>query len=197
MKSNIIIGLTGGIASGKTTVSEFIKSKGIVIVDADKIAKDIIYIPEVKEKLCKEFGNDIYIRGELDRKKLAEIVFSNKSNLEKLNQITHPIILEKIKYEFFKLNKKDIIVADIPLLFETKFDLNVDKTLTIITKESIQLERLMKRNNLTKEEALKRINSQMSIKEKIKRSDYVIENNGSIEELKNKIEDFLKSIKKR
>lgn len=191
----MILGLTGGIATGKSTTSKIIKKIGIPVVDADEISRKIVYDMEIILKIKEEFGEEIYIIGELDREKLSRIVFSNKDKLKKLNMILHPAILKKIKEEFEKLKKNKIIVADIPLLFEVSFEDEVDKILTIYCDLETQIERLKTRKSYTREESLKRINSQMKTEEKIKKSDYIINNSKNLEFLEKEVQKIIKKIK--
>lgn len=173
----MIIGITGSIACGKSTVSNYIKSKGYVVIDADKIGHEALEDNYVKEKLILAFGNEILEDNKINRQKLGELVFGNSSNLNVLNSIIHPEIRKKILEKIDKNNDKELIFIDVALLFEAKFDDLVDKIIVVYVDENIQLTRLMKRNSITQEEALNRIKSQMSSIEKVKLADYTINNN--------------------
>jgi len=199
----IRIGLTGSIASGKSTVSKFLRELGAIVIDADKVAKEIVKpgTPALKE-IVECFGKDVLNKaGSLNRKKLARIVFSDSAKLKMLNEITHPRIVEKIKNTITCLEKKDktrIIVIDAPLLIETGLDKLVDEVWVVYVTPKTQIERLLQREkDMTHEEALKRINSQMSTVEKIKYADRVIYNNGSISETKNQVKKLWKQINKK
>jgi len=189
-----VIGLTGGIASGKSTVTALLKEKGAVIIDADKIAREIMSKGEPAWfEVLNYFGDEILNndRSDIDRKKLAHIVFSDKAKLEVLNNITHPKIIEEIKrqVEEYKKAGKKIIVIDAALLIETGLDKIADEVWVVAANEDIQLQRLMAREkDITKDEALKRIKSQMPLAEKLKFADRVIDNNSSIEETKKQVD---------
>ena len=191
----MILGLTGGIASGKSTVSNIFKKYGIYIADADKIAKELgnreDVINEIGEKISKIV---IDKNGSVDRAKLKEIVFSDKSKLEILNKIYHPKIREEFKKIKLNSSKNDIIIFDVPLLFETGMYTLCDKNILVYVNEDIQIERLIARDGITKELAKKIIDSQMSLDEKKSKSDILIENNDSLEELEKKVEMVYKKI---
>ncbi len=199
----IRIGLTGSIASGKSTVSRFLRELGAIVIDADKVAKKIVKpgTPALEE-IVECFGKDVLNEdGSLNRKKLAEIVFYDSAKLKMLNEITHPRIVEKIKNTVARLEKKDktrIIVIDAPLLVETGLDKLVDEVWVVYVNPKIQIKRLLQREkDMTHEEALKRINSQMSTDEKIKYADRVIYNNGTISETKNQVKKLWEKIIKK
>lgn len=199
----IRIGLTGSIASGKSTVSGFLRELGAIVIDADKVAKEIVKpgTPALKE-IVKCFGKDVLNKdGSLNRKKLADMVFSDSAKLKILNEITHPRIVEKIKNTIACLEKKDktrLIVIDAPLLIETGLDKLVDEVWVVYVTPKTQIERLLQREkDMTHEEALKRINSQMSTDEKVKYADRVIYNNGSIVETKNQVKKLWEQTNKK
>ena len=191
----MILGLTGGIASGKSTVSNIFRKYGIHIADADKIAKELgnrkDVINEIGEKISKIV---IDKNGNVNRAKLKDIVFSDKSKLEILNKIYHPKIREEFKKIKLNSSKNDIIIFDVPLLFETGMYTLCDKKILVYVNEDIQIERLIARDGITKELAKKIIDSQMSLDEKKSKSDILIENNGSLEELEKKVEMVYKKI---
>jgi dephospho-CoA kinase len=184
----MIIGLTGGIASGKTTVSNILKELGAIIIDADKIAHEVLNKGEKGwKRVVKHFGNRILTdNGEIDRSYLGKIVFSNKDELRLLESITHPLIIEEIKNEIDRGRKTGkILVLDAPLLYETGLDRLVDQVWVVYVSKDIQLSRLKRRNGLNKKEAELRIDSQLSLKKKIEMADIVIDNNLSKKELIN------------
>ena len=191
----MILGLTGGIASGKSTVSNIFKKYGIYIADADKIAKELgnrkDVIDEIGEKISKTVIDE---NGIVDRAKLKDIVFSDKSKLEILNKIYHPKIREEFKKIKLNSSKNDIIIFDVPLLFETGMYTLCDKNILVYVNEDIQIERLIARDGIIKELAKKIIDSQMSLDEKKSKSDILIENNGLLEELEKKVEMVYKKI---
>lgn len=173
------IAIVGNIASGKSTVEDLIKSNGYKVFDTDKIAHKIL---ENNQEVKAIFGTT-------DRKKLAQIVFSDKEKLKVLESIIHPQVKKEI-LEIFKLDEK-IVFISVPQLFESGFDSLFDKIIFISADENLRLERLIKRNNLSQEEALKRISAQMSEEEKILKSDFVIKNNSNLESLKKEVENLL------
>ncbi|MCT2537193.1 dephospho-CoA kinase [Aquibacillus koreensis] len=191
-----IIGLTGSIATGKSTVAKMFKAYDIPVIDADLIAREVVEPGETAfENIIKVFGEDLIdVNQQLNRKKLGQIVFSDKEKLEQLNQIVHPAIRERMierKKELLEQGATTI-VFDIPLLFEKNLTFLVEKTLVVYVDESIQLKRLMDRDQSSEEEALKRIQSQIPTKEKAKMADEVIDNSGTIDESRRQLEDILR-----
>jgi len=183
----IKIAITGNIASGKSQAERII-SQYYPVFDTDIIAHEIL------DTLNDFYGLDVFTNGKIDRKKLGDLVFSDTNIKEKLENLIHPLIKEKLN-KIFELNKdKKYIFVSVPLLYETDFYKIFDKVLFISSEEKVRLNRLMKRNSFTEEEAVLRIKSQMDESEKIKKADYIIENNSTIEELKEKVIKFLKSI---
>ncbi|MDF2699884.1 MAG: dephospho-CoA kinase [Haloplasmataceae bacterium] len=196
----IIIGLTGGIATGKSTVSQMFKQNKIPVIDADIIAREVCEMNEPAYlKIVETFGKDVLMcTGHLNRKKLGSIVFNNREKLQKLNEIIHPEVKKVIQKEInkFILMGTEYIVLDVPLLFESNFDKLCDITLVVFTNENTQIERLMNRDNFTnKEEAIKRIKAQMDIHEKLVLSDYKIDNSMSILETRKQFDSFMKKLK--
>lgn len=188
----MIIGLTGGIATGKSTVSDILKDLNIEVIDADKIAHNVLEYEDVKKKIKDVFGDEVINKnGEVDRKRLGKIVFEDNKKLKKLESITHPKILEIIDNKIKKA-KSELVVLDAPLLFETNLDEKVDETWVIYASEEIQIKRLKKRDGLNKKEALDRIKAQMDLEKKAKKADVVINNEGTIEELKNKVKNLIR-----
>ena len=179
------VAITGNIASGKSQIENIIKSKGYVVFDTDEIAHNIL------DSISEFNGYDVFTDGKIDRKKLGKIVFSDSGIKKELEQIVHPKVKSEI-LNLFELNKeKKCVFISVPLLFEAGFEKIFDKVILVTVDENMQLERLMKRNNFSREEALLRIRSQISQSEKISKSDYVIENDGSIEELRIKTEKVI------
>lgn len=186
----LIVGLTGGIVAGKTTVAELLKELGAEIIDADEIAHETMRPGEKTwEKIILNFGKEILgDNQEIHRKKLAQIVFSDKEKLDLLNKITHPEIILKIKDRIRKIkvySTKDVIcVVDVPLLFETKMEKWMDKTIVVYLSREEQIKRLFNRDGLSRNEAIKRIDSQIPMEKKVLLADYVIDNHLSIEKTK-------------
>ncbi|MFQ6321304.1 dephospho-CoA kinase [Bacillus halotolerans] len=191
----LVIGLTGGIASGKSTVANMLIDKGITVIDADIIAKQAVEIgmPAYRQ-IIDEFGEDILLEnGDIDRRKLGALVFTNEQKRLALNSIVHPAVREEMlkRRDESIANQETFVVLDIPLLFESKLESLVDKIIVVSVTKEIQLERLTKRNQLTVEEALSRIRSQMPLEEKVSRADNVIDNSGTLEETKQQLEEIL------
>lgn len=198
---SIVIGLTGSIASGKSTVSSMFKELLIPVIDADQIARDVVEPGEsALQAIVSEFGHDILLPdGTLDRKKLGAIIFSDTDKRAKLNAIIHPAVRKRMveQKEHLLMNGAKCVVMDIPLLFESKLTHMVDKTLIVYVDEGVQLQRLMNRDNSQKEEALQRIQSQIPLKEKVKLADAVIDNNGTVENTLEQLKDTLNQWKIR
>lgn len=192
----MIIGITGSIACGKSTISNYLKSKGYIVIDADKIGHEALDDDYVKEKLILAFGNAILEDNKINRQKLGELVFGNSSNLNVLNSIIHPEIRKKILEKIDKNNDKELIFIDVALLFEAKFDDLVDKIIVVYVDKNTQLTRLMKRNFISKKEALSRIVSQMSPTEKAKLGDYTVNNNLDVINTYEQVDKVLSELKK-
>jgi len=195
-----VIGVTGGIGSGKSTVSRILKDLGAKIVDADKIARKIaVKGGKPLEDIVNFFGNEVLDSdGELNRKKLAEIVFNKSEKLEALNKITHGYIAEEIvkAVSYYRAdNAADIIVIDAPIPIEHGFIDQSDEIWVVTANREIRISRIMERNGLSREDAEKRIDSQLSDEAYIRLADEVIVNEGSIEELENTVAKLFVKIK--
>lgn len=192
------LGLTGGIATGKSTADEFFKKKNIPIVDSDQIAHELMAKDQASyQAIVGHFGNEILAAdGEIDRKKLGSIVFNDKNQLKRLNELTHPLILNNMEEKITQYQAQGVplVILDIPLLFEDDLSHYCDATLLVTAPPQLELSRLMARNNLSKEDAQKRIASQMPLSEKEKLADYVIENAGTVNDLENKLSSLLEEI---
>jgi dephospho-CoA kinase len=192
---SLVIGLTGGIASGKSTVSTMFKEMNIPVVDADVEARLAVMKGEAAYfQIIDTFGKDILLEdGEIDRQKLGSIIFHQEEKRKLLNEIVHPEVRKRMmgQVEEAQLNGEEVIVLDIPLLFESKLTYMAEKTILVYVDYDIQLERLMKRNSLLIDDAKARIQSQMPLNEKMKLADAVINNNGSIEETKKQLINVL------
>ena len=191
----LVIGLTGGIASGKSTVSNMLKEMYVTVVDADVEARLAVEKGEpAYNKIIGEFGREILMEdGEINRPKLGSIIFHQAEKRKLLNEITHPEVRKRMKeqVENAKKNKEEVVVLDIPLLFESKLTNLVDKTILVFVDNETQLQRLIVRNNLSVEDAEARIRSQMPLSDKVKLADAVINNNGSIADLKKQLIEVL------
>lgn len=191
----LIIGITGSIACGKSLVSNYLQEKGYTIIDADKIGHMALENDEVKKQLVNKFGKSILKDNEVNRVTLGKLVFENNENLKELNNIIHPQIRKNISEQIQVHKNEKLVFVDVPLLFEAKFDDLVEKIIVISLDEKIQLERLMNRNSLSKEEALQRIKSQIPVREKEKLGDYVVDNSFTQENTYNQVDRILKKLK--
>ena len=190
------IGITGSIACGKSTVSNYLIAKGYTIIDADKIGHVALASNDVKRKLSEKFGDEILENNEISREKLGKLVFGNDNNLKILNSIIHPKIKELILKLQEEHKDEDLVFLDIALLYEANFVDLVEKVAVVYVDEDVQLERLMTRNSLSKEEALKRIESQMSPQEKASLGDFVINNSYRKEDTFQQIDEILEKLKR-
>ncbi len=192
----MIIGLTGGIASGKSTVSKIFRELGAEIIDADIKAKEISEREDVVKEIGNIFGKEVInSEGKIDRLKIKEIVFNNKEKLKKLNDLIHPKVMEEFKKIKENKSKNDIIIFDVPLLFESGMDKMCDKIILVFTDKKIQIKRMLERDGITEELAEKIINSQMSLEEKLNKSQIYLENNGTLEDLREKSETIYRELK--
>lgn len=187
-----IIGVTGGIGSGKSTVSRILEDLGAVVIDADKIAREVMAPGEdAYNEIVKFFGNE-YIgqNGQIDRKKLAAMVFGNPEKLELLNNITHKHIIKRI-LEIIEAKAREgyngVIVIDAPIPVEHGFLDTVDEVWVVDADRDVRIKRIMERSNMSYEEAVSRINSQIPRSDYLSIANEIIENNGSVEELEQKV----------
>lgn len=200
MKQNkMIIGITGSIGTGKSTVSNYLISKGYSVVDADKISKGAYNVGSNGYKAILEvFGEEILnSNGEVDRKKIKKIVFDNSNMLQRLNMAIHPIIINEIEKEIeILLESQNVVFLDAPLLIETELHKKVDKIIVVACDKNEQINRIIKRDKITADMAISIINSQMSIDEKLKFADYIVYNNSTIENLYSQVDEIILEIKK-
>jgi len=186
----MIIGLTGGIASGKSTVSNYLAELGAIIIDADKIAHEIMEKGKPAYwQVIEAFGRGILAEnGEIDRSRLGKIVFNDPEQKKTLEEITHPQVIREMreKIEEYRAENK-VIVLDIPLLFEAGLEFMVDEIWVVYVDRETQLQRLMARDGLSYQEANIRIQAQMSLEEKRELADFLIDNRSTIEDLKRKV----------
>lgn len=193
-----IIGLTGGIASGKSTVSKYLMTKGIKVIDADQISRDVIKNPELFKALIANFGQQILNPdGTLQRAALGQIVFNSPNELLKLNRLMDPFIRQAIfaDIEHYRLAGEKVVVIDAPTLFEAGYQAVMDKVIVVYVPENIQLIRLMQRNKLSQADAEKRIKAQLSIETKKDLADYIIDNQGDITQTYHQVETICTKIK--
>lgn len=191
-----VLGLTGGIASGKSTVSEYIKSYGVPVVDADLVARDVMKAgaPAVLE-IRDQFGEEVLLEnGEINREYLGRLVFNSFEKRNQLNAIVQDRIREAMEKEIAKHLEEEppLLVLDIPLLYEEGYEDEVDEVMVVYVEAEVQKERLLKRDeNLSEEDVVNRIYSQMPLIEKSKLADVVINNNGTVNETLSKVRDWL------
>jgi len=184
--------LTGGIATGKSSVATLLADAGFEIIDADTIAHTVLN-SHILETVAL-FGNDMVIDGKVDRKRLGNIVFSDQKAKKQLEQLVHPIIHQEIINQATQLeNQNRTYFVDIPLFFETR-RYPFSRVIVVYAPQTIQLERLIKRNGLSHEEAMRRINAQLPIEEKKKEATYLIDNSGDTKQLSQEVAKVMKEI---
>ncbi|MEG0293308.1 dephospho-CoA kinase [Enterococcus sp.] len=191
-----VLGLTGGIATGKSTVVDIFRSFGFPIVDGDQIAREIVEVGQpALTAIKREFGSSVILPdGQLNRKQLGEIIFNQPEKRHVLNQLLDPFLRKTIldRIEAYKTKAK-LVIVDLPLLFEGNYIDTVDEIATVYVPESIQLKRLMARDSLSEQDAKKRISSQWPIEEKKAKSTIVFDNQQSITETKEQVVEWLKA----
>ena len=195
-----IIGITGGIASGKSTVTEYLRQQGYQVIDADQVVHELQEPGgRLYQALLSTFGSSILQEdGRLDRAKLGAMIFGNPELLARSSQLQNEIIREELAHRRDLLAEtEDIFFMDLPLLFELKYDNWFDQIWLVDVTEETQLSRLMTRNGLSQEEAEKRIAAQLSLQEKRKRADVLIDNNGLLEGTRQQIRDALQKLERR
>jgi len=195
-----VIGITGGLGSGKSTVAQIFRQKGVRVLDADKIAHGLLF-PGTNSfrQIIKKFGTAILKDGHIDRSRLAGIVFADARKLKKLCSIIHPQVVKEVKAQIrsFRARKtRSFLMIDAPLLFEAGLDALCDHIIVVYASPKVQVARIQKRNHWTKHEILKRMNAQMSIKKKVVRADFVIDNQGNINQTKKGVEKIWQELKK-
>lgn len=187
-----VIGLTGGIACGKTTLADMLRRLGAVIIDADELSRSLTADGgEALPYIRQAFGDEVFQpSGSLDRQKLGAVVFGNTAARETLNGILHPMVYRRMEEEMQKCRDLGVkvVVLDVPLLFETHGETLADLTLCAVAPEEVQISRLKSRNGLSRDEALSRIRSQMPNDEKARRSDIVIDTDRPLMELEEMIQ---------
>jgi dephospho-CoA kinase len=188
-----IIGITGGIGSGKTTITKYIESLGYPVYIADDQAKNLLDTEEVVNEIRNVFGEEIIENNLVDKKKLATFVFGNENNLKKLNEIVHP----KVRQHFINWLKqcdKPLVVKEAAILFESGAYKDCDLTILVTAPEDVRIDRVIKRDNTNKEDVIKRIRSQWFDEDKAKLADFVIQNI-DLEQSKKEIDEILVTIK--
>ena len=195
-----LIGLTGGIATGKSTVSAMLKKAGAIIIDADRIARDVIKkgLPAYRE-IVAQFGIEVLLPdGEINRNMLGDIIFNDHQKKQLLNSIVHPHVNQEVNRQIKKIQKTHpnaVIVLDIPLLIEAGMHDDLSEIIVVYTPQDIQIQRLMQRDRISEADALARVQSQMSIEEKKQQATLVIDNSGTIENTRRLTLDIFKRLK--
>ena len=197
----LIVGLTGGVASGKTAVSQILKEEGATLIDADQIARELVQPHTATwNELVKVFGKEILQEdGSIHRKRLAAKVFSDPEPRNLLNQILHPRIKTEMNKRVKEIGQKDpnaIVVIDAALLIELGDHREMDKVIIVTSTEKQQIERLKKRDGVDQEEAQRVLSSQMPLEEKMKVADFVIRNEGSFEETRRRVKEVFQELKR-
>lgn len=187
------IGITGGIATGKSTVTNYLIEKGYVVIDADKGAREVVKPGQIGYSNVKMlFGQDILLPNqEIDRKKLGNIVFADAEKRRALDSVLHPLIFNWVAAQLLKHKDQKVVFIDMPLLFESGYHKRVDETWLVYAPEQVQLERLMARDQLSQEEAMQRIHSQWSTQDKRDYSTVVINNISTVDDLYRQIDNLL------
>ncbi|MCB9758019.1 MAG: dephospho-CoA kinase [Candidatus Omnitrophica bacterium] len=199
-KKSIVVGVTGQLATGKSTVAAMLADLGAGVINADVLAHRALRPAEgCFQKVVRVFGPEIVTRGQIDRKKLAAIVFNNPSQLKKLEAIIHPVVARETRKQILLLRKagKLVIVLDVPLLFESGMDQLVDVTIVVKVSKKIQMQRCLRQHHLSREQALQRIRRQWSMTQKVRRADIIVENGGTIQETEKLVKKIWEMINRR
>lgn len=197
MFMSLIIGLTGSIGTGKSTVAKMFKKLNIPVIDADEIARLVVEPgKEAYNQIVETFGEEILQEDRsLDRKRLGAIVFNDEEKRKQLNAIVHPAIRKEMlrQRDYYIAQNESCIVLDIPLLYESKLESFAEKVIVVYTDPDKQLERILQRDDITEEEAKQRINSQIDVAKKAEWADAVIDNNETLEETERQLLQILKN----
>jgi len=196
----VVAGLTGGIATGKSTVATLLESFGAVVLDADKIAREVVEKgTPAWQKIREHFGSEVFNEdGTINREYLGSIIFSDRKKKELLNSLVHPAVFEVMAERLRMLQARGVgtvVICDVPLLIETGMERDFSEVILAFVPEELQIERLMSRDRISREEALKKIRSQMPIEEKRKYATIIIDNSGSIEETSKRTLEVYKYLK--
>ena len=188
-----IIGLTGGIGSGKTTIANYFAEKGIPVYIADDEARKITESPDILQSIRTVFGDEVFNNEKLDRVKVSQIVFNDTNKLKQLNEIIHPAVKKHFKNWVLQNSNFDFIVYETAILFESGSYKQCDVVISVIAPIETRINRVMIRDSVSREEVLNRIKNQLSDEDLIKKSDFIIENN-TLEEAKRQVDKILKKI---
>lgn len=190
----MIVGITGSIASGKSLVTNYLLENNYKVIDSDKISHNVLLLEEVKQKIEYNFGSKIITNNQVDRKQLGMIIFNDNNKKEKLQSIVFPYILQEINNQINEYKDEKIIFLDAPLLIEYNLLYLVDKVIMLNIEKNIQIERLMKRDNITYDYAISKINAQIPLEEKLQYADYIIDNNLDRNNAINQIKNIIKQL---
>lgn len=188
----MVVGLTGSIASGKSLVTNYLRKLNYQVIDSDVISHNILFLDDVKKEIVNAFGKEVLVDNNIDRKILGNIVFNDINKKSLLESIMLPFIVSEIKKQLSQTD--EILFLDAPLLIEYNLQYLVDKIIVIKVDEDIQLKRLMERDNITKEYAIKKIESQLSSIEKLKYANFIIDNSHDINSTYNQVDKILKQL---
>ncbi|ERM19189.1 dephospho-CoA kinase [Brevibacillus laterosporus] len=194
----MILGLTGGIASGKSTVAAMLRERGVTVIDADLIAREVVEVGKpAYNGIVKNFGTSVLDEtGALNRAVLGEMIFSDREKRMVLNEIVHPEVRKEMRLQATLAQERGerLVFMDIPLLYESKLTYMVDRVVVVYVPESVQFIRLMERDEFDEEQAKKRLRAQMNIEEKRKLANYVIDNQGSRSDTQKQVDDLVTSL---
>ncbi|RTY95082.1 dephospho-CoA kinase [Flavobacterium sp. GT3R68] len=188
-----IIGLTGGIGSGKTTIAKYIESQGIPVYIADDIAKKILELPQIKSEIASHYGEEIFENGKLNRHKLAEIVFSDSNKLKRLNDIVHPAVRSDFDAWLEQHSHFPWVVKEAAILFESGSDKDCDVIITVTAPLEDRIQRIINRDNTAVENVMDRIKNQWTDEMRTDKSDYIVENK-NVKVAKHQIDEILKKL---
>lgn len=188
----MVVGLTGSIASGKSLVTNYLRKLNYQVIDSDVISHNILFLDDVKKEIVNAFGKEVLVDNNIDRKILGNIVFNDINKKSLLESIMLPFIVSEIKKQLRQTD--EILFLDAPLLIEYNLQYLVDKIIVIKVDEDIQLKRLMERDNITKEYAIKKIESQLPSIEKLKYANFIIDNSHDINSTYNQVDKILKQL---
>ena len=193
MRQNKKIAITGGIGSGKSAVSQILASKGYFVLDCDQITKQLYQKQRTTEQIATNFGNEFVVDGKVDTKKLGAYIFADKSRVEKLNAIMHPLIFDELDRQINESGQK-IVFVQIPLLFETGMQNQFDDVWLVVADEQTRISRVVVRDNLDVEQIKNRIKNQMDDEKKSKFVHTIIKNNGTFKELECAVDECIKRL---
>jgi dephospho-CoA kinase len=189
------IGITGGIASGKSLATSYLIEQGYVVIDCDRITHRLLKDPSLIQAIQSTFGDSVVDENnQINRKQLGRIIFHDQEAADQLNRLVHPLVIDKIKERFKKLKKEKIVFVDVPLLYEANMEGMFDAVILVYVPFNVQLARLMRRDKIDRNYALAKIDRQMAMEEKLQLADYVIDNENSTEESILQLQDIIRRL---